>query len=173
MANKRNQVYLNLYPTEKEGHFEHVQVTEEEYFYDDDLVDVNISDLLVNEEIAFSDYDDFTSGVTLETTAEQEAIEESIKDSVKDVAIAHDTVLIDIPKEEKKPKWSFKKWLMSIIPTKRRIIQLYAALLTNANLRGFISGFTGDDAIFQGKSKYACAPAPACTNQLSQNPPVM
>lgn len=161
MDKKRNQVYLNLYPTEKEGVFEHVEVNEEEYLtYDDDLVDVDIKDLIGDEEINFSDYDDFTSAVRLQSTSEQEAAKDSAKDSVRNVAIAHDTVVIDL--KEEKPKWSFKRWLKSIIPTKRRLIQLYAALLTNANLKGFISGFTGDDAIFQGKSKYACAPGINC-----------
>lgn len=164
MDKKRNQVYLNLYPTEKEGCFEHYNLEKEENYseYDDDLVDISIKDLLENEEINFSNYDDFTSKVTFQSTEEQEAIEESAKGSVRNVAIAHDTVVIDLKDEKKKNKWSFKSWLKSIIPTKRRLIQLYAALLTNANLRGFISGFTGDDAIFQGKSKYACAPGINC-----------
>ena len=165
MERKRNQVYLNLYPTEKENVFEHVNSTEDDFLtYDDDLVDVNISDLIGNEEIEFCDYDDFTSAVRLESTEEQEAAVESAKDAVKNVAIAHDTVTIDSLQEEtKKPKWSFKKWLKSIIPTKRRLIQLYAALLTNAHLRGFIVGFTGaDNPVFQGSSKYACAPGINC-----------
>ena len=42
-------------------------------------------------------------------------------------------------------------------PTKRRIIQLYAALLTNANLKGFGSG-----KIYQGDSKSVCVPGLNC-----------
>ena len=42
-------------------------------------------------------------------------------------------------------------------PTTRRLVQLYAALLHNAYLRGFISG-----EIYQGKAKYACAPGFNC-----------
>ena len=49
------------------------------------------------------------------------------------------------------------KWLSGHRPTKRRIIQLYAALLTNANLKGF-----GNGKIYQGAVKYACAPGLNC-----------
>lgn len=48
-------------------------------------------------------------------------------------------------------------WFSAHRPTKRRIIQLYAALLTNANLKGFGSG-----KIYQGKLKSACAPGLNC-----------
>ncbi|MBQ6364641.1 MAG: 4Fe-4S binding protein [Lachnospiraceae bacterium] len=44
-----------------------------------------------------------------------------------------------------------------IRPTKRRLIQLYAALLYNAHLRGFVDG-----EIFQGKSKALCVPGFNC-----------
>ena len=40
---------------------------------------------------------------------------------------------------------------------KRRLIQLYSALLHNAHLKGFIDG-----EIYQGKAKYACAPGLNC-----------
>lgn len=50
-----------------------------------------------------------------------------------------------------------KAWLSAHRPTKRRIIQLYAALLTNANLKGFGSG-----QIYQGNAKFACAPGLNC-----------
>ena len=46
------------------------------------------------------------------------------------------------------------KWISDHRPTKRRVIQLYAALLTNANLKGF-----GNGKIYQGSVKYACAPS--------------
>ncbi len=42
-------------------------------------------------------------------------------------------------------------------PSKRKIVQLYAALLYNANLKGFIKG-----EIFTGKSKVACVPGLNC-----------
>ena len=51
----------------------------------------------------------------------------------------------------------FKNKLKSLIPTKRRIIQLYAALLTNANLKGFASG-----KIYNGAVKNLCAPGLNC-----------
>ncbi len=47
--------------------------------------------------------------------------------------------------------------LKKLIPTKRRIVQLYAALLYNAHLKGFISG-----RIYTGNLKYACAPGLNC-----------
>ena len=49
------------------------------------------------------------------------------------------------------------KWISAHCPTKRRIIQLYAALLTNANLKGF-----GNGKIYQGNVKCACAPGLNC-----------
>lgn len=57
---------------------------------------------------------------------------------------------------EKKKK-NFKEWFAAHKPTKRRIIQLYAALLTNANLKGFGSG-----QIYQGNVKNICAPGLNC-----------
>ena len=46
-----------------------------------------------------------------------------------------------------------KKWL----PSKRKIMQLYFAVLFNANLKGFITG-----NIYQGSSKKFCAPGINC-----------
>ena len=43
------------------------------------------------------------------------------------------------------------------MPSKRKLIQLYAGLLFNANLKGFISG-----NIYQGKTKVLCAPGINC-----------
>lgn len=56
-----------------------------------------------------------------------------------------------------KKKRSLKEWLRAHRPTKRRIIQLYAALLTNANLKGF-----GNGRIYTGNAKFACAPGLNC-----------
>lgn len=50
-----------------------------------------------------------------------------------------------------------KKWWAEHQPTKRRLIQLYAALLTNANLKGFGSG-----KIYQGDVKSVCVPGLNC-----------
>ncbi len=47
--------------------------------------------------------------------------------------------------------------LKGLIPTKRRLIQLYAALLTNANIKGFANG-----RIYQGPVKNACVPGLNC-----------
>lgn len=51
----------------------------------------------------------------------------------------------------------FTEKLKNLIPTKRRLIQLYAALLTNANIKGFFNG-----KIYQGDVKNLCAPGLNC-----------
>lgn len=48
-------------------------------------------------------------------------------------------------------------WFKNHHPSKRRIIQLYAALLYNANIKGFISG-----DIFTGSTKNTCVPGLNC-----------
>ena len=48
-------------------------------------------------------------------------------------------------------------WWNAHRPTKRRIIQLYAALLTNANLKGF-----GNGKIYTGDIKKVCVPGLNC-----------
>ena len=50
-----------------------------------------------------------------------------------------------------------KNWLKKIWPSKRKIMQLYFALLFNANVQGFATG-----QIYQGKSKVFCAPGINC-----------
>ena len=52
---------------------------------------------------------------------------------------------------------NIKQWFADHKPTKRRIIQLYAALLTNANLKGY-----GNGRIYQGAVKNICAPGLNC-----------
>ena len=52
-----------------------------------------------------------------------------------------------------KVKSTVKKWW----PSKRKVMQLYFALLFNANLKGFITG-----NIYQGQSKILCAPGINC-----------
>ena len=49
------------------------------------------------------------------------------------------------------------KKLERIKPSKRKLVQLYAALLYNAYLKGFIKG-----EIYTGKAKYACVPGFNC-----------
>ncbi len=56
-----------------------------------------------------------------------------------------------------KEKKSLRQWWACHKPTKRRIIQLYTALLTNANLKGFGSG-----QIYKGNVKYGCVPGLNC-----------
>ena len=50
-----------------------------------------------------------------------------------------------------------KQWWNTHKPTKRRLIQLYAALLFNANLKGFTTG-----RIYQGPVKNVCTPGLNC-----------
>lgn len=90
----------------------------------------------------------------------------SIHDEVNSCACAiHDEVnssqndeIIDTSeaKKEKKPN-RFVAWLKKIKPSKRKIVQLYSALLFNANLKGFSTG-----VIYQGNTKNLCAPGINC-----------
>ena len=50
-----------------------------------------------------------------------------------------------------------KKFIQKWLPSKRKIMQLYFALLFNANLKGFVTG-----NIFKGQSKILCAPGINC-----------
>ncbi len=50
-----------------------------------------------------------------------------------------------------------KNWFIAHKPSKRRIIQLYAALLFNANIKGFING-----TIYTGPLKNVCTPGLNC-----------
>ena len=43
------------------------------------------------------------------------------------------------------------KWIKAHLPTQRRLIQLYVALLYNAHIKGFITG-----NIYTGNSKILC-----------------
>ncbi len=59
-----------------------------------------------------------------------------------------------------KVKNFFKKvglWFKNHVPSKRRLIQLYAALLVNANLKGYITG-----KIYTGNLKNLCSPGLNC-----------
>ena len=50
-----------------------------------------------------------------------------------------------------------KNWWKRHKPSKRRLIQLYAALLYNANIKGFING-----SIYKGGTKNMCLPGLNC-----------
>ena len=49
------------------------------------------------------------------------------------------------------------QWIKDHLPTQRRLIQLYAALLYNAHVKGFITG-----NIYTGNSKILCVPGFNC-----------
>ncbi len=70
------------------------------------------------------------------------------------------TVVRDVAAIRKKERETGEKqgnWWQRHKPTKRRLIQLYAALLTNANIKGFFSG-----NIYTGNTKYLCVPGLNC-----------
>ena len=50
-----------------------------------------------------------------------------------------------------------KTWFKNHIPTRRRIIQVYTALLYNANLKGFFNG-----QLYKGPTKNLCVPGLNC-----------
>ena len=50
-----------------------------------------------------------------------------------------------------------KRWLVDHKPSKRRIIQVYTALLYNANIKGFFNG-----QIYKGPTKKICVPGMNC-----------
>ena len=62
-------------------------------------------------------------------------------------------------KEEEQPKEKkgFFAWIKKILPSKRKLIQLYSALLFNSNLKGFTTGY-----IYQGPTKNLCTPGLNC-----------
>ncbi len=63
-----------------------------------------------------------------------------------------------LPNGEPRPKQTLKEWLINHKPSKRRLIQIYAALLFNANIKGFISG-----EIYKSETtKYMCVPGLNC-----------
>ncbi len=53
---------------------------------------------------------------------------------------------------------TFKQWLKDHKPSKRRLIQVYAALLYNANIKGYINGSIYKSAT----TKYLCVPGLNC-----------
>ncbi len=54
-------------------------------------------------------------------------------------------------------KVTVKEWWQNHKPSKRRLIQLYAAILYNAQVKGYITG-----EIYKGNSKYMCVPGLNC-----------
>ncbi|MDE6200604.1 MAG: redoxin domain-containing protein [Clostridiales bacterium] len=52
----------------------------------------------------------------------------------------------------------FVAWIKNHIPTKRRLIQVYAALLYNANIKGFVKG----EIYTSETTKYMCVPGLNC-----------
>lgn len=58
----------------------------------------------------------------------------------------------NVPREK-----GLRAWWNRYKPSKRRLIQVYAALLCNANLRGFAAG-----TIYSGNTKYLCTPGLNC-----------
>lgn len=157
----RKRVFLNLVPTDKKGVYLNSPIegysTPEILFDDDSLPDLNIKDLIEDDELRFRDYGDYTQELSFQSTMEQKIAREANEKHVRNVAIAHDTVTIDLSEKKEPEKRTFKTWLKSMIPSKRRLVQLYTALLFNANLKGYIQG-----DMFVGKSKFVCSPGINC-----------
>ena len=85
-------------------------------------------------------------------------------EAAPDLSIADDDVIInqeaeaeEEKEEPKRQRRSFKSFLRSLVPTKRRLIQVYSALLFNANLKGYIQG-----GMFEGSAKVICSPGINC-----------
>ena len=57
----------------------------------------------------------------------------------------------------KKVMNKIKNFFIKIKPSKRKIVQLYTALLYNANIKGFFSG-----RIYKGVTKNVCVPGLNC-----------
>lgn len=60
--------------------------------------------------------------------------------------------------KEKRKRLTFKEWWAIHKPSKRRLIQIYAALLYNANIKGYISG----EIYKSATTKYMCVPGLNC-----------
>lgn len=52
------------------------------------------------------------------------------------------------------------RWCKTHAPTKRRLIQIYSALLFNANVKGYFG--KGNGIIYRGATKYLCTPGLNC-----------
>lgn len=157
----RKRVFLNLVPTQEKGVYLNSPIegySTPEILYDDDSIpDLNIKDLIEDDELRFRDYGDYTQEINFQSTMEQKIAREANEKHVRNVAIANDTVVIDLSEKKEPEKRTFKTWLKSMIPSKRRLVQLYTALLFNANLKGYIQG-----DMFVGKSKFLCSPGINC-----------
>lgn len=65
---------------------------------------------------------------------------------------------IELQTGVKHERRTFKQWLKDHKPSKRKLIQVYAALLYNANIKGYIKG-----SIYTGATtKYICVPGLNC-----------
>lgn len=70
---------------------------------------------------------------------------------------------ITVTPSAKKKKRSFKEKIKALIPSKRKLIQLYAALLTNAHIKGYITGsIYMADAKSGATTKAICSPGLNC-----------
>ncbi len=156
MSKKQIIIPINPVKTDKPGVFVHEV---KPLYSDEDLINVNIKDIIEDEELRFKDYDDeFTTEFRI-PEPEPHIDDEEVSDYVRNVAIAHDTVIIDLNEKPKKPSYWRRVLgaLKRLIPSKRRLIQLYAALLFNANIKGYIQG-----NMYEGTDKFFCSPGINC-----------
>lgn len=154
----KKQIIIPITPvkTDTPGVFVHEP---RQRYSDDDLININIKDIIEDDELRFKDYDDeFTTEFRI-PEPEPHIDDEEASDYVRNVSIAHDTVVIDLNEKPKKPTYWQRVLgaLKRLIPSKRRLIQLYTALLFNANIKGYIQG-----NMYQGNDKLICTPGINC-----------
>ena len=121
--------------------------------------DISLKDLIADGDILIKDYEDYTTQVEFQSTDEQNKIREEYEPYAENVSIADDTVIIDVGKKKKRGR--FGAWIKNHLPTKRRLMQVYTALLFNANLKGYIQGIytTGAGNVSKG---VICSPGINC-----------
>lgn len=156
MANEQKRTKLNLVPTSEKGVYEHKPKPK---YDDEDLVTIDLKKYLNDDSLRFREYSDsFTTEFKIPEPTPRVDDEEAQK-FVKNVSIAHDTVIIDVSEVPKPKSWGSRVLgaLKKLIPTKRRLIQLYTALLFNANIKGYIQG-----DMFSGVEKGICSPGINC-----------
>jgi hypothetical protein len=97
--------------------------------------------------------------------ASQEVINDNstVKTPVNDTLNEQENSQITDTPPAKKKKRGFKEKIKALIPSKRKLIQLYAALLTNAHIKGYVTGsIYMKDAVNGASTKSLCSPGLNC-----------
>lgn len=149
MKDNIKRVILNLVPSDKEGVYVHKA---KPLYSDGDLNKANIMDCFEDDGLKFKDYSDSFATESKSPEAPPEIENEGAAENVKDTSAVSST-----EKKSKSYKGKLLSALKKLIPSKRRLIQLYAALLFNANIKGYIQG-----NMYQGNDKLICTPGINC-----------